>query len=80
MDRIELGTQSLLEYRGFADDAEEVQATENTYVLLSKLKSNNPADTLIVTSIQKMSRIEEDEGFNLKDIERLMKKNCIYNR
>ena len=29
MDRIELGTQSLREYRAFAEDGEEVQATEN---------------------------------------------------
>ena len=28
MDRIELGTQSLQEYRGFANDDEDVQATE----------------------------------------------------
>ena len=54
MDRIELGTQSLKEYRGFADENESVQATENTNVLITKLKSTNPADTLIVTSIQKM--------------------------
>ena len=33
MDRIELGTQSLKEYRGFADENESVQATENTNVL-----------------------------------------------
>ncbi|TON14287.1 hypothetical protein CGH62_28170, partial [Vibrio parahaemolyticus] len=33
MDRIELGTQSLLEYQGFASDGEVVQATENTHVL-----------------------------------------------
>ena len=57
MDRIELGTQSLKEYRGFADENESVQATENTNVLITKLKSTNPADTLIVTSIQKMSNI-----------------------
>lgn len=30
-DRIELGTQSLKEYRAFADENESVQATENTY-------------------------------------------------
>ena len=52
MDRIELGTQSLKEYRGFADENESVQATENTGVLITKLKSSDPADTLIVTSIQ----------------------------
>lgn len=53
MDRIELGTQSLRQYRGFADDADSVQSTENTGVLVSKLKSNSVTDTLIVTSIQK---------------------------
>ena len=61
-DRIELGTQSLKEYRAFADENETVQATENTYVLLTKLKSNATADTLIVTSIQKMSNIRDEDG------------------
>ena len=35
VDRIELGTQSLKEYRGFADENETVQATENTGVLIT---------------------------------------------
>lgn len=39
MDRIELGIQSLREYRGFADCADDVQATENTDVLKTKLKA-----------------------------------------
>lgn len=60
MDRIELGTQSLKEYRNFAGENEEVQATENTDVLVGKLKSDSPSDTLIVTSIQKMSNINEE--------------------
>ena len=60
MDRIELGTQSLKEYRNFAGENEEVQATENTDVLVDKLKSTSPSDTLIVTSIQKMSNIRDD--------------------
>lgn len=59
-DRIELGTQSLNEYRGFADDHETVQETEDTMVLISKLKSDSAKDTLIVTSIQKMSNIKND--------------------
>ena len=59
MDRIELGTQSLAEYNNFAGDSEEVQATENTHVLITKLKSTDRAQTLIVTSIQKMSNIVE---------------------
>lgn len=83
MDRIELGTQSLLEYQGFADDRDSVQATENTHVLITKLKSTAPADTLIVSSIQKMSNIFEavdDEGAatNSADIEKIRAKRLVF--
>lgn len=78
-DRIELGTQSLKEYRAFADENETVQATENTYVLISKLKSIATADTLIVTSIQKMSNIRDEEGGkNARDIELIGKKRLVF--
>ena len=78
MDRVELGTQSLLDYRGFADDTESVQATENTDTLVAKLKSDDPANTLIVTSIQKMSRVEEDSGFNAHDIGLIQNKRIVF--
>lgn len=79
MDRIELGTQSLKEYRGFADENESVQATENTSVLITKLKSSNPADTLIVTSIQKMSNIKDEAGgLNARDIELISSKRLVF--
>lgn len=83
MDRIELGTQSLAEYRNFAGDGEDVQATENTHVLITKLKSTSPADTLIVSSIQKMSNIFEevdDEGTatNSADIEKIREKRLVF--
>ncbi|MFV8986641.1 type I restriction endonuclease subunit R, EcoR124 family [Serratia fonticola] len=83
MDRIELGTQSLTEYRNFAGDGEDVQATENTHVLITKLKSTAPADTLIVSSIQKMSNIFEavdDEGAatNSADIEKIRAKRLVF--
>lgn len=78
MDRIELGTQSLSEYQGFAEDNETVQGTENTVVLVGKLISNNPSDTLIVTSIQKMSNIKnEDGGMNAHDLERINAKRIV---
>ena len=78
-DRIELGTQSYTEYNNFADDGESVQKTENTYVLITKLKSSAPADTLIVTSIQKMSNIKNDEnGLNAHDIEEIGKKRIVF--
>lgn len=79
MDRIELGTQSLKEYRGFADENESVQATENTGVLITKLKSTDPADTLIVTSIQKMSNIKDEAGgLKASDIEYINGKRIVF--
>lgn len=78
MDRIELGTQSLKEYRGFAEDNDDIQATENTDVLISKLKSTDPANTLIVTSIQKMSNIREESGMNAADIQRMTGKRVVF--
>lgn len=83
MDRIELGTQSLAEYQGFADDKDDVQATENTGVLISKLKSTDPKNTLIVSSIQKMSNIFEAEGdygvaTNSADIEQIRAKRLVF--
>lgn len=78
VDRIELGTQSLGEYRGFADDADDVQATESTDILKAKLKSDDPANTLIVTSIQKMSNIKEEGGLNARDLEKMRGKRIVF--
>ena len=78
VDRIELGTQSLDEYRNFADDSQSVQATENTDVLRAKLKSADPADTLIVTSIQKMSNIHDEGGTTEADLERMRAKRIVF--
>lgn len=79
MDRIELGTQSLKQYQGFADESEDVQATENTGVLVTKLKSTDPANTLIVTSIQKMSNItDEADGLNAHDLKLMNSKRIVF--
>ena len=79
MDRVELGTQSLNEYRNFADDSDDIQGTEDTRVLIDKLKSTDPANTLIVTSIQKMSNIKEGEyAANSKDIEKIKNKRIVF--
>lgn len=78
VDRVELGTQSLQQYRNFAGSMNDVQATENTNVLITKLKSSNPVDTLIVTTIQKMSNIKEESAINQKDIELMNKKRIVF--
>lgn len=77
MDRIELGTQSLTEYRGFAGVMIDVQATEDTAELISRLKSDEVSDTLIVTSIQKMSNLKLGVGID-KDIEKIRKKRLVF--
>lgn len=78
VDRIELGTQSLLAYQDFADDRETVGGTEDTYELWGKLKSNAVADILIVTSIQKMSRIKDEGGYNQADIDQINRKRLVF--
>lgn len=78
MDRIELGTQSLEQYNNFADTEDFVQSTENTHALISKLKSTNPNEVLIVSSIQKMSNIKnEDGGINAHDLEKMQNKRIV---
>lgn len=79
LDRIELGTQTLLAYQNFAGDSNAVQATENTGVLVKKLKSTDPADTLMVSSIQKMSRLTDDaDGLKTHDLETMRAKRIVF--
>lgn len=85
MDRIELGIQSVREYRGFVgagltDEQRKqvVQDTENTAALRKKLKSDDPANTLIVTSIQKMSRVNEDNILSDKDLATMQDKRIVF--
>ena len=79
LDRIELGTQTLDAYRNFAGDSNPVQATEYTGVLVKKLKSTDPADTLIVSSIQKMSRLkDEEDGLKAHDLDTMRAKRIVF--
>lgn len=55
MDRSELWKQTFENYKGFSD-GEDIQDTDNVGVLKSKLKSADKSQ-LVVTSIQKMSRL-----------------------
>ena len=60
--------------------ADNVQETEDTITLISKLKSIDPKDTLIVSSIQKMSNIKEDaEGrMRVRDLENIRSKRIVF--
>ena len=79
LDRVELGTQTFMFYQKYKNDDEEVQDTENTNVLISKLKSPDYNDTLIVTSIQKMSNIKDEVGGTKKaDIDIINSKRIVF--
>ncbi len=80
IDRIELGTQSAKEYKGFAEPNEYIQETEDTEVLISKLKSDDSRNTLIVTSIQKMSNIKFDIEARLKaeELQKIIDKRIVF--
>ncbi len=79
LDRVELGTQTFMFYQKYKNDDEEVQDTENTNVLIKKLKSSDYNDTLIVTSIQKMSNIKDEIGGTKKaDIDIINSKRIVF--
>ncbi|MCD8372855.1 MAG: HsdR family type I site-specific deoxyribonuclease, partial [Clostridia bacterium] len=84
VDRKELDTQSVENYRYFADDSDEIQSTESTDILINALKPASQSSpesqySLIVTSIQKLSRIYEDGSKkSQKDIEQINKNRIVF--
>lgn len=78
LDRIELGTQSLREFQSYADPRDYVQETEDSHVLLNKLKSDDTRDVLIVSSIQKLSILSENSELKEKDIEKIKQKRLVF--
>ncbi|WP_432536347.1 type I restriction endonuclease subunit R [Kineococcus arenarius] len=75
LDRIELGTQSLANYRSFGGDAIEVEDTANSIQLFTRLKDDQ--GVLVVTSIQKMSRLSA-EALSTTDLAALRRKRIVF--
>lgn len=78
LDRIELSTQSVDEYRGFANADDNVLDTENTARLVSHLESDDINDNLIVTSLQKMARVTPDYGISQTTIDHINGKRVVF--
>lgn len=79
VDRTELGTQSFREYQGFAGNRMDVQDTDDTAMLLSKLTDDTMTNRLIVTSIQKMSRIKlGDRNVTPYILQKLSEKRIVF--
>lgn len=78
LDRIELSTQSLDEYRGFAGEKDNVQDTDDTRDLIRLLESDDKDDCLIVTSLQKMSRINKENQVPDTTIRKINSKRVVF--
>ena len=78
LDRIELSTQSADEYRGFANADDNVLDTEDTRNLIRVLESDSKDECLIVTSIQKMSRITTGNSIPQSTIDKINKKRVVF--
>ena len=77
VDRIELGLQSSEEYVNFTDASIDIHDTEDTDSLIGKLKSpEDDGEILIVTSIQKLSRIRRDNT-KKADIDKINTKHIV---
>ena len=75
LDRIELGTQSLHNYRSYGGESLTVAETASAGQLATLLADDR--STLIVTSLQKMSRIT-DESIKLVDLEKIRSKRVVF--
>ncbi|MFC4411447.1 HsdR family type I site-specific deoxyribonuclease, partial [Chungangia koreensis] len=77
IDRIDIGTQSFENFKGFADDENDVQDTQSTFELKKKMLDTDSSSTLIVTSLQKMSRISKDDK-NIADMDKITNKRIVF--
>ena len=78
VDRRALGKQALDDYNDFSGNRTIVHGTEDGTVLMAKLKSNSRDDSLIVTSIQKLSNITKDnENIKTADLNKIVAKKIV---
>ena len=77
IDRIELGEQSYTDYTNFANVDDSIKDTSNTDALIRLLTSDESDEKVIITSIQKMSRIKEGE-VPRSVIDKIQKKHIVF--
>ncbi len=78
VDRKALGRQSFDDFTAFASPSEVIQATEDSTELAAKLKSDSSQDTLIVTSIQKLSNVTKDDAnIRAADLQKILSKRIV---
>lgn len=75
LDRVELGTQSLANYRSYGGDAVDVADTSSADELLQLL--TNDTSVLIVTSLQKFHHLQA-ETLRTPDLKKLREKRIVF--
>lgn len=79
VDRQALDEQSGEEYNSFQRPGETVETTVTTSVLFDKLASDDSKDSLIVTSIQKISRInDEADSIDVVKLDKVKSKRIVF--
>lgn len=79
VDRKALDNQSKLEYNSFAPAGREVLETKNTKDLFNKLVSNKAGTEMLISSIQKISRITDETSDSRKDeLEKIKNKRIVF--
>lgn len=77
IDRVELGEQSYRDYQHFSNIDESINDTSNTDTLIRLLASDDNDEKVIITSIQKMCRVTEDNVSRLT-FERIQRKKIVF--
>lgn len=78
VDRKALGKQSFDDYRAFASAMDEIQDTADTDILVDKMRSDDYSDSLIITSIQKLSKVTRDaENVKSADLDKIVSKRIV---
>lgn len=77
IDRIELGEQSYLDYKNFANVDDSIYDTNNTGALIRLLKSDNKDEKVIISSIQKMGRIADGDA-KPSEINKIKSKKVVF--
>lgn len=78
VDRVELYTQTVAEYESFARECDKINNPTTSEDLYNKLKSDDQSDALIVTSIQKLSKIKEEVGVNSAEMKKILSKRIVF--
>lgn len=79
VDRKALDEQSAIAYNSFERSGESVSSVTSSANLFRKLISNDPSNTMIITSIQKLSNLDPESGkIDKKQLDAVAQKHIVF--